>query len=160
MSALACGAVGDGKTDDWAALQVVSWDTHYPLQPPINLPNSPSYCPKLPRQWLRTAPGSTWSPARHTAALHTARSCCTRPRPRGRQRACQAFLRPGSRFGRFSVLHQGAVDMHAVVFLPKGYYRLSRPLVMRAAGGALVGVGTTKPAARLLLSFCCTPLSV
>ena len=74
--------------------------------------------------------------------------------------ACLSSVSPPGLTGRFSVLHQGAVDMHAVVFLPKGYYRLSRPLVMRAAGGALVGVGTTKPAARLLLSFCCTPLSV
>ena len=38
---------------------------------------------------------------------------------------------------------QRAVDAHDVVVLPKGFYRLSRPLVLRRPGGALVGVGRT-----------------
>ena len=38
---------------------------------------------------------------------------------------------------------QMAVDAHDVVCLPKGLYRLSRPLVLSRHGGALVGVGRT-----------------
>ena len=38
---------------------------------------------------------------------------------------------------------QAAVDAHDTVYLPKGFYRLSRPLVLRRDGGALVGVGRT-----------------
>ena len=38
---------------------------------------------------------------------------------------------------------QAAVDAHDVVVLPKGFYRLSRPLLLRRRGGALVGVGRT-----------------
>ena len=38
---------------------------------------------------------------------------------------------------------QAAVDQHPVVYLPKGFYRMSQPLVMRKDGGALVGVGRT-----------------
>lgn len=38
---------------------------------------------------------------------------------------------------------QNALDGHTVVVLPKGFYRLSKPLVMRQNGSALVGVGRT-----------------
>ena len=38
---------------------------------------------------------------------------------------------------------QAALDAHDVVVLPKGFYRLSRPLVLARPGGALVGVGRT-----------------
>ena len=34
---------------------------------------------------------------------------------------------------------QAALDAHRVVVLPKGVYRLSRPLVLRRDHGALVG---------------------
>lgn len=38
---------------------------------------------------------------------------------------------------------QRAVDKFDIVFLPKGFYRLSRPLVLRRTGVSLVGVGRT-----------------
>jgi hypothetical protein len=38
---------------------------------------------------------------------------------------------------------QAAVQAHAVVVLPKGFYRLSQPLVLSRDAGALVGVGRT-----------------
>jgi hypothetical protein len=38
---------------------------------------------------------------------------------------------------------QRAVDAHDVVVLPKGFYRIDRPLLMRRPGAALVGVGRT-----------------
>lgn len=38
---------------------------------------------------------------------------------------------------------QHALDNHVVVFLPKGFFRLGRPLLLRKTGGALVGVGRT-----------------
>lgn len=38
---------------------------------------------------------------------------------------------------------QRAVDANRVVVLPKGFYRLSQPLVLRKPGAALVGVGRT-----------------
>ena len=38
---------------------------------------------------------------------------------------------------------QHAVDNHKVVVLPKGFYRISKPLVLSQNGGALVGVGRT-----------------
>lgn len=38
---------------------------------------------------------------------------------------------------------QAAVDNFDTVVLPKGFYRLSRPLVLRREGVSLVGVGKT-----------------
>jgi hypothetical protein len=38
---------------------------------------------------------------------------------------------------------QAAVDNFDTVFLPKGFYRLSRPLVLTRKGVSLVGVGKT-----------------
>ena len=38
---------------------------------------------------------------------------------------------------------QGAVDSFDTVILPKGFYRLSRPLLLRRKGVSLVGVGRT-----------------
>jgi hypothetical protein len=38
---------------------------------------------------------------------------------------------------------QTAVDAHDIVFLPKGFFRLSKPLVLTRNGSALVGVGRT-----------------
>lgn len=38
---------------------------------------------------------------------------------------------------------QNALDAHLVVVLPQGLYRLSKPLVMRRRGSALIGVGDT-----------------
>eukprot|EP01043_Picozoa_sp_COSAG02_P029981 COSAG02_NODE_1893_length_10476_cov_3.336224_2_plen_290_part_00 len=39
---------------------------------------------------------------------------------------------------------QKCVDEHDIVLLPKGFYRLSRTLVLSRDGGAIVGVGRTK----------------
>eukprot|EP00927_Polykrikos_kofoidii_P029249 TRINITY_DN2532_c0_g2_i1.p1 TRINITY_DN2532_c0_g2~~TRINITY_DN2532_c0_g2_i1.p1 ORF type:complete len:844 (+),score=112.04 TRINITY_DN2532_c0_g2_i1:34-2532(+) len=39
---------------------------------------------------------------------------------------------------------QAAVDSHQTVVLPKGFYRLSKPLILRRPGVALVGVGNTR----------------
>eukprot|EP01043_Picozoa_sp_COSAG02_P019994 COSAG02_NODE_975_length_15507_cov_14.829180_6_plen_96_part_00 len=38
---------------------------------------------------------------------------------------------------------QAAVDNFDTVFLPKGFYRLSKPLMLRRKGVSLVGVGKT-----------------
>ena len=38
---------------------------------------------------------------------------------------------------------QGCVDKHEICVLPQGFYRVSRPVVLRKAGVSLVGVGRT-----------------